>query len=174
MYAHPGKKLLFQGQEIGQYEEWNCEVGTRWELTSFDFHRKLQVLVKELNRFYRSQPALHEVDFHHNGFEWIDFHDVEGSVIAFIRRAEDPADYLVFVCNFTPVAREGYRIGVPDSGFYEEVFNTDAEMFGGSNVGSGGLVSTEEIANHGRPYSVSLRLPPLAVTVLRPAGNGNG
>ncbi len=167
MYGHPGKKLLFQGQEIGQYEEWNCEVGTRWELVSFDHHRKLQTMVKELNRLYREQPALYQVDFHHNGFEWIDFHDVEGSVISFLRRAEDPNDFLVFVCNFTPVPRESYRIGVPEKGFYQEVFNTDSEMFGGMNFGNGGIVASEDTRCHGRPYSVDLRIPPLGVLVLR-------
>jgi len=168
MYGHPGKKLLFQGQEIGQYEEWNCEVGTRWELLSHDYHRKLQTLVRELNLLYRSQASLYEVDYHHSGFEWVDFHDVEGSVISFIRRAEDPGDFLVFVCNFTPVPRHTYRVGVPEEGFYEEIFNTDASMFGGSNLGNGGMVSSEGVPDHGRPYSVSLTLPPSAVVVLKP------
>jgi 1,4-alpha-glucan branching enzyme len=167
MYGHPGKKLLFQGQEIGQYEEWNCEVGTKWELLSFDTHRKLQTMVQELNRLYLEQPALYEVDFHHTGFEWVDFHDVEGSTISFVRRAEDPGNFLVFVCNFTPVPREKYRLGVPERGFYDEVFNTDSEIFGGSNVGNGGMVTTVDTESHGRPHSVDLTLPPLGVVVLK-------
>jgi 1,4-alpha-glucan branching enzyme len=168
MYGHPGKKLLFMGQEIGQYEEWNSGGQVRWELLEFGYHRGLQTLVRELNRLYREHPALHQVDFHHAGFEWIDFHDVEHSVVSFLRRAADPSDFLVFACNFTPVPRHHYRIGVPEAGFYEEVFNTDAEMFGGSNLGNGGLVSSDEVAMHGRPYSLSLTLPPLAVVIFRP------
>ncbi len=173
MYGHPGKKLLFQGQEIGQYEEWNCEVGTRWDLTAYEYHRKLQSLVRELNRLYASQPALHQVDFHYTGFEWVDFHDVESSIISFLRRADDPNDFLLFACNFTPVPREGYRIGVPEEGFYQEIFNTDAEMFGGTNMGNGGMVSSEPIACHGRPASVSVTLPPLAVVVFKHRGGAS-
>ena len=169
MYGHPGKKLLFMGSEIGQYEEWNCEAGVHWELLCFDYHRKLQLLVKELNRIYRSEPALYEVDYRHSGFEWVDFHDVEGSVISFIRRAEDPRDFLLFVCNFTPVARHNYRIGVPEAGFYDEILNTDSELFGGGNVGNGGLVSSDPVPDHGRDHSLSVTLPPLGVVVFRPA-----
>ena len=168
MYAHPGKKLLFMGQEIGQYEEWNWDTGLRWQLLAFDYHRKLQAFVRELNRIYRSEPAMHEVDFHYAGFEWIDFHDVEGSVIAFVRRAEDPRSFLYFVCNFTPVPRQGYRLGAPQAGFYEEILNSDSELFGGSNLGNGGLVSTEPVPSQGYPQSFALTLPPLAVIALRP------
>src|SRR5436190_1374471 len=125
MWAHPGKKLLFMGQEIGQREEWNHDRGIRWELLEFDPHRKLQALVRELNRLYRANPALYEVDFHYRGFEWVDFHDWESSTIAFLRRAEDPKDFLLFCCNFTPVPRTGYEFGVPEEGFYEEILNTD-------------------------------------------------
>ena len=168
MYGHPGKKLLFQGQEIGQYEEWNCETGVRWDLIAFDPHRKLQHYVQELNRVYRREPALHQVDFHWSGFEWVDIHDVESSVISFLRRAEDPADHLLFVCNFTPVPRHKYRVGAPERGFYDEVLNSDAEQFGGSNLGNGGFASTDDIPYHGRPYSLSLTLPPLSVVVFKP------
>ena len=168
MYTHPGKKLVFMGQEMGQYEEWNWDTGIRWELLAFDYHRKLQTFVRELNRIYRSEPALYEVDFDWRGFEWVDFHDVEGSIIAFLRRAENPENFLYFVCNFTPVPRYNYRLGAPRPGFYEEFLNTDAEMFGGSNLGNGGLVSTESIPSHGRPQSFLLTLPPLAVIGLRP------
>jgi 1,4-alpha-glucan branching enzyme len=167
MYAHPGKKLLFMGQDIGQREEWNSNEGLRWHLLEFDYHRKLQSLVRELNRMYQHHPALHQVDFHHTGFEWVDFHDVESSVIAFIRRAEDPADFLLFCCNFTPAVRQGYEFGVPAEGFYEEVLNTDSELFGGSNIGNGGLVSSRPIARHGREHSIAVTLPPLAVLAFR-------
>ncbi|MBX5495694.1 MAG: 1,4-alpha-glucan branching protein GlgB [Bryobacteraceae bacterium] len=167
MYGHPGKKLLFMGSEIGQYEEWNHNTGIRWELLNFDYHRKLQALVRALNELYRSQPALYQVDFHWTGFEWIDFHDVEGSCVSFIRKSEDPEDFLLFCCNFTPVPRHSYQIGVPREGFYEEILNTDSEAFGGSNVGNGGMVSSRDIPFHGRPYSISITLPPLAVVVFR-------
>ena len=167
MYAHPGKKLLFMGSEVGQYEEWNSNASVRWELLQYEPHRRLQLLVQELNRFYRAQPALFEVDFHYSGFEWVDFHDVESSVIAFIRRAQDPADFLLFCCNFTPVVRESYEFGVPEEGFYQEVLNTDAEMFGGSNAGNGGMVSSRPVPRHGRKQSISITLPPLAVVAFK-------
>jgi len=107
------------------------------------------------------------VDFHYSGFEWVDFHDVENSVIAFIRRAQAPADFLLFCCNFTPVTREKYEFGVPEEGFYEEVLNTDAERFGGSNMGNGGLVSSRPVPRHGRKYSIAITLPPLAVVAFK-------
>ena len=137
MWAHPGKKLLFMGSEIGNPWEWNNDGAVPWDLLQYDVHSKLQLFVKELNRLYRSEPALFEVDFHHSGFEWVDFHDVDNSMIAFLRRAED-GSFLLFCCNFTPVPREKYRFGVPDEGFYEEILNTDSELFGGSNMGNGG------------------------------------
>jgi 1,4-alpha-glucan branching enzyme len=167
MYAHPGKKLLFMGSEIGQYEEWNHAASLRWELLEFDYHRKLQVLVRELNRFYREQAALYEVDFQPDGFEWVDFKDVDSSVIAFLRKAEDPEDFLLFCCNFTAVPRPGYRFGVPAEGFYEELLNTDSEMFGGSNRGNFGGVHSDPVPCHGRQHSISITLPPLAVVAFR-------
>ncbi len=167
MWSHPGKKLLFMGQEIGQREEWNSGAGVRWELLEFDYHRKLQSLVHELNRLYRANPALYEVDFHYTGFEWVDFHDWENSIISFIRRGEDPSDFLLFCCNFTPMPRQGYEFGVPDPGFYEEILNTDAEVFGGSNMGNGGVVSSRPIPKHDRQHSIAVTLPPLAVVAFR-------
>jgi 1,4-alpha-glucan branching enzyme len=167
MWAHPGKKLLFMGQEIGQREEWSYAVGVRWELLQFDVHRKLQTLMRELNRLYRANAPMHQVDFHYTGFEWVDFHDWEDSVIAFIRRAEDPKDFMLFCCNFTPVPRQTYEFGVPQEGFYEEVLNTDSELFGGSNIGNGGLVSSRPTPKHDRPYSIAVTLPPLAVVAFR-------
>jgi 1,4-alpha-glucan branching enzyme len=167
MWGHPGKKLLFMGSEIGQYDEWDYNSSIRWDLLQYDYHRKLQTLAAELNRFYRAQPAMYEVDFHWSGFEWVDFHDVDNSIIAFIRRAQDPADFLLFCCNFTPVPRKGYRFGVPEAGFYEEVFNTDAEIFGGSNVGNIAGAASEPVNAHGREQSISITLPPLAVVVFK-------
>jgi 1,4-alpha-glucan branching enzyme len=117
---------------------------------------------------YKREPALYEIDFHWEGFEWIDFHDFENSIIAFIRHAKDRNDYLVFVCNFTPAPHAAYRIGLPELVEYQEIFNSDAEVFGGSNTGNGGRVSAEPIASHGKPASAQLILPPLGVLVLKP------
>ncbi len=168
MWAHPGKKLLFMGQEIGQRDEWNYNTGVRWELLQFDYHRKLQALVRELNRLYRASPALYRVDFHYSGFEWVDFHDAENSIIAFIRRADDPHDFLLFCCNFTPVPREEYVFGVPEAGLYEEILNTDSEFFGGSNLGNGAtLIPSRPVPKHNRPHSIPVTLPPLAVVAFR-------
>jgi 1,4-alpha-glucan branching enzyme len=168
MFGHPGKKLLFMGQEIGQYEEWDWNGSVRWEVLEFDYHRKLQTFVRELNTFYRSQPALYQVDYHWSGFQWIDFHDVDHSVIAFIRRAANPADFLVFCCNFTPVPRTAYRFGVPEAAFYREVFNSDAARYGGSDVHNRPGVQAEPTPRHNLPFSISITLPPLAVVVFKP------
>ncbi|HLI83355.1 MAG TPA: 1,4-alpha-glucan branching protein GlgB [Bryobacteraceae bacterium] len=167
MWGHPGKKLLFMGQEIGQREEWNYNTGVRWDLLQFAYHRKLQELIRDLNRLYRSSPALYQADFHPSGFEWVDFHDAENSVIAFIRRAQDPRDFLMFCCNFTPVPHSGYEFGVPEEGFYQEILNTDSALYGGSNLGNGGGVSSRPIPKHGRKHSIAITLPPLAVVVFR-------
>ena len=167
MWAHPGKKLLFMGQEIGQREEWNHDGAIRWDLLEFPLHRGLQDLVRELNRLYRANPALYQVDFHYRGFQWVDFHDWENSVIAFLRCAEDGNDFVLFCCNFTPVPRQGYEFGVPEEGFYEEILNTDSELFGGSNIGNGGIVSSRPIPKHNRKHSIAVTLPPLAVVAFR-------
>jgi 1,4-alpha-glucan branching enzyme len=168
MWGHPGKKLLFMGQEIGQYEEWNEKASVRWELLGFEYHRSLQNTLRELNRLYRSEPAMYEVDFHHEGFEWVDIHDVDSSIISFLRFARDRRSYLLFVCNFTPVVRPNYRIGVPRAGGHDEIFNSDWTQFGGSNVNNGGRVEAAPMSWHGRPASVSITLPPLGVVILRP------
>jgi 1,4-alpha-glucan branching enzyme len=167
MYCHPGKKLLFMGSEIGQYEEWDYNSSIPWELLNYDYHRKLQTLAGELNRVYRRYAPLHQVDFHWSGFEWVDFRDVDNSIIAFLRRAEDPNDFMLCCCNFTPRPHFNYRIGVPDAGFYEEVFNTDADMFGGSNLGNAPGAQAEAVEAHGRAHSIAITLPPLAVVMFR-------
>jgi 1,4-alpha-glucan branching enzyme len=167
MWAHPGKKLLFMGQEIGQREEWDYNQGIRWELLEFDCHRKLQSLVRELNRLYRANPALYEVDFHYSGFEWVDFRDGQNSIIAFLRRGRDPKDFILICCNFTPVPRQEYEFGVPEEGFYQEILNTDSELFGGTNMGNGGSVSSRPIPKHQRPHSIAITLPPLAVVAFK-------
>ncbi|HOK47681.1 MAG TPA: alpha amylase C-terminal domain-containing protein, partial [Bryobacteraceae bacterium] len=126
-----------------------------------------QTLVRELNRLYTSEPALYEIDYHWSGFEWVDFHDVDHSIIAFLRRADDPNDTLLFCCNFTPVPHHNYRFGVPSAGFYKEIFNSDAEMFGGSNMGNRGGVPSLPVPAHGKDNSIAITLPPLAVVVFK-------
>ncbi len=163
MYGHPGKKLLFMGQEIGQYEEWDEKRSVRWELLQYPHHQQLRALVTELNRLHRDEPALHEIDNQMRGFEWVDFRDVESSVISFLRRGRDAASTILFVCNFTPMVRYDYRVGVPERGIWDEVLNTDATRFGGSGVGSGHEVFADAPGMHGRPASLRLTLPPLAV-----------
>jgi 1,4-alpha-glucan branching enzyme len=171
MYGHPGKKLLFMGSEIGNWDEWNHERGLPWELLHFDFHRKLQVFVRELNWLYRTHPAFYEVDYHWGGFEWVDFRDVDGSTISFIRRPQGGNPFLLFVCNFTPVPRWNFRVGVPDPGYYREVFNSDAEMFGGGNLGNAGGVMSEPIGYNNHHHSLSITLPPLAVAIFASPGS---
>jgi 1,4-alpha-glucan branching enzyme len=167
MFAHPGKKLMFMGTEFGQTEEWNHERGLMWWLLQFSVHLKLQTFVKELNALYRREPSLFEVDDAYSGFEWIDLQDADSSIISFLRFAQDREDFIVFVCNFTPVPRHGYRVGVPKTGRYREILNTDAEMFGGSNLGNGGAVLADGIPFHGRPASLRMTLPPLAVVAFK-------
>jgi len=169
MYAQPGKKLMFMGGEFGQWWEWNSNTSLDWHLVQEKPHETLQTFVKDLNAVYRQEPALHEVDFTHEGFEWIDFGDYEQSIVAFIRRAKDRDDFLVFVFNFTPVPRHGYRIGVPKPGFYREILNSDSVIYGGSNVGNLGGRETEALSWHGLPHALLLDLPPLAGLILKPA-----
>ncbi len=169
MYTHPGKKLLFMGCEIGQTAEWNSEADLQWWLLQFDVHKKFQTFCAALNEVYKSQPALYEIDFQGWGFEWIDFHDSQNSVISFIRYGHRREDFVVVVCNFTPQPHPGYRIGVPEPGDYLELFNSDAEMFGGSNMGNGGRIRAEAKPSHGRPASMSVIIPPLGVLILKPA-----
>ncbi|HZQ52222.1 MAG TPA: 1,4-alpha-glucan branching protein GlgB [Bryobacteraceae bacterium] len=169
MYAHPGKKLLFMGSEIGQTAEWNYESEVQWWLLDYEIHRKFQTFCAALNALHQSEPALYEVDFQYWGFEWIDFHDSENSIISFVRRAKRREDYLVFVCNFTPTPHYDYRIGFPEAGGHREIFNSDAEMFGGSNMGNGGYIHAEPTESHGRPASAKLIIPPLGVMAFKPA-----
>jgi len=168
MYGHPGKKLLFMGCEIGQTGEWNSEGEVEWWLLNYEIHRKFQNFCAALNDLYRGQPALYEIDFEGWGFEWIDFHDSEHSVVSFVRRAKRRDDYLVFVCNFTPTPYLSYRIGMPEAGGHREIFNSDSEIYGGSNLGNGGYVNAEATPSHGRPASAKLVIPPLGVVVLKP------
>jgi 1,4-alpha-glucan branching enzyme len=170
MFGHPGKKLLFMGTEIGQWDEWEEAHSLDWHLLEYEPHQKLQVFVKELNRLYRNEPALYEVDFDHTGFEWIDFMDSDNSIITFMRKARDSKDLLVFVCNFTPVYREDYRVGVPLHCEYKELLNSDSEMYWGSNKGNYGGLWSDEIAWHNQAYSLKLKIPPLATMIFKPQG----
>ncbi|MBN2024856.1 MAG: 1,4-alpha-glucan branching protein GlgB [Pirellulales bacterium] len=169
MWTHPGKKLLFMGSDIGQWNEWNYDAGLQWDLMQWASHQGLQRCVADLNRLYRRELALHQLDFDWRGFEWIDCHDHEESVLTFIRRAKDPDDFLVVCCNFTPVPRAGYRVGVPRLGWYDEIFNSDSTYYTGSNVGNGPGIQAEDYASHGRPASLCVTLPPLATVILKPA-----
>jgi 1,4-alpha-glucan branching enzyme len=173
-FAHPGKKLLFMGGEFGQRGEWNCHEGLDWDLLRHEPHARLLALVRELNRLYASLPPLHETDFGWDGFEWIDLHDSEQSALSFLRRGTRPGDVVACVFNFTPVPRQGYRVGVPSGGFYREILNTDSEIFGGSNLGNAGGVPAVERPWDGKPFSVELTLPPLAALFLRPESAGGG
>lgn len=168
MYGHPGKKMLFMGGEIGQWWEWNHDSSLQWDLLQYEFHRGLQRYVADLNRLYQAEPALSEIDFDWQGFQWIDFSDADNAVIAFLRRARTASNFILCVCNFTPVPREGYRIGVPSPGWYRELLNSDAAIYGGSNLGNAGGVHAEELPWHGQLYSITLTLPPLAVLYLKP------
>jgi 1,4-alpha-glucan branching enzyme len=172
MYAHPGKKLLFMGGEFGQFREWDFQGSLDWNLLDYPIHRKLQHFVRDLNHLYQAEPALHEVDFGWEGFQWIDLHDVDQSALSFVRRAkaEDPlvAEFVVVAANFTPVPREGYRVGVPAPGFYRELLNSDSEAYGGSNMGNRGGLPADAIPWQGQPYSILITLPPLAVVYFKP------
>jgi 1,4-alpha-glucan branching enzyme len=167
MYGHPGKKLLFMGSEIAQWREWSHDESLDWHLLRWRDHQGVLQLVRDLNGLYRAEPALHQVDFEWQGYEWLELHDWENSVIAFLRRARNPDDAIVVVCNFTPVIRENYKIGVPRGGYYREILNTDSELYAGSNVGNQGGAWAVPEAHSGRPFRLSLRLPPLGVVFLR-------
>ena len=166
MWTHPGKKLLFMGSEFAQWSEWSEERGLQWELLENDKHLGVQTLVSDLNRLVREQPALHELDFASEGFEWIDCENAKDSVISYVRRAKDADDFVVVICNFTPVAREGFSVGVPVAGTYRELLNSDSERYGGSNVGTP-FACTLETASHGHPQQIQIALPPLGVSVMK-------
>jgi 1,4-alpha-glucan branching enzyme len=165
MYAHPGKKLLFMGDEFAQVREWNHDQSLDWHLLAQDDHAGLQQLLRDLNHLYRDTPALYQLDFSGAGFEWIDCSDNEQSVIAFLRHGKEPAPLVVVVCNMTPVIRSNYRVGVPAPGRDLERINSDAGCYGGSGVGNLGAVDAEPIAAHGRRQSLNLLLPPLATLI---------
>lgn len=169
MYGLPGKKLLFMGAEFGQWREWNHDLALDWDLLSFPAHDGIRAWVRDLNRVYRACPALHELDFDPAGFAWENCHDSDQSVLSFFRKDKEGRSVLV-ICNFTPVPRENYAVGVGVDGFWREVLNSDSSMYGGSGMGNMGQVRAEPIPVHGQPYSLNLVLPPLGVLYFQPGG----
>ncbi len=167
MYAQPGKKLLFMGGEFGQWREWTHQESLDWHLLQYPAHSGLHRWVSDLNRVYREEPALHELDFDQPGFEWIDCNDVEQSVISLVRKARSCDDVIAVVCNFTPVPRFNYRIGVPGPGFWKEILNSDASEYGGSGHGNLGGVEATAVPWHSRPCSLNITLPPLAAVFFK-------
>ena len=169
LWAHPGKKLLFMGGEFGQGSEWDHDHSLDWHLTEYPAQAGIKRWVADLNRFYKSEPALYEIDFSYEGFEWIDVNNYEESVISFLRKGRSPSDTILVVCNFTPVARWSYLTGVPSGGFWKEVLNSDAYEYGGSGTGNMGGREASSSPCHGRPYSLSLTLPPLGIVMFKVA-----
>jgi 1,4-alpha-glucan branching enzyme len=167
MYGHPGRPLMFMGAEFGQWREWNHDRSLDWHLLADPMHAGLQRWVRDLNTAYRGAPALYQRDDSPQGFEWIDCNDHERSLVSFVRRAADPSDALLFVCNFTPVPRTNYRVGAPAPGLWEEVLNSDATLYGGSGMGNFGGAEAVPLPMHGRPWSLTITVPPLAVVVFR-------
>ncbi|HJU62213.1 MAG TPA: 1,4-alpha-glucan branching protein GlgB [Candidatus Binatia bacterium] len=170
MYAQPGKKLLFMGGEFGQWREWVHDSSLDWDLLSYPLHAGLQRWVQDLNRLYRSEPALHEMDCDPAGFEWIDCDDADSSVVTLIRKGKSNPTMILVLCNFTPVPRYSYRLGSPRGGYWQEILNSDASEYGGSNMGNLGGVETVPIPLHARPYSLTVTLPPLSVSFFKNPG----
>ena len=167
MFTQPGKKLLFMGDEFGQPREWSHDRSLDWHVLAQPFNEGVRRWIADLNRLYRQEPAAHLQDFTHGGFEWIDMHDSANSVLAYLRHGTDPADTLLVVCNFTPVVRENYRVGVPEAGYWKEILNSDAHMYGGGGIGNLGGGATTPLPAHGRLRSLTLTLPPLATIVFK-------
>jgi len=170
MYTQPGKKMLFMGIELGQWSEWDHEKSLDWSLLDYEAHQKLNQLVSDLNSLYRNEPALHQLDFSYQGFCWVDCSDYMSSVISYLRQGKDNSQVMLIAANFTPVIREGYRLGVPLEGYWQEIVNTDSQDYGGSNVGNLGGQKSRAIPYHGQPCSVNLTLPPLALVILKYQG----
>jgi len=167
MYAQPGKKLLFMGDEFAQVREWAHDSSLEWDVLQYPVHWGMQNWVAGLNRVYRSEPGLHMLENSPDGFEWVDCNDSLTSTISLLRKSESPPDTVLIVCNFTPIPRVGYRIGVPHGGYWRELLNSDAAEYGGTNMGNAGGVNAEEVAEHGREWSLKLTLPPLGALFLK-------
>jgi 1,4-alpha-glucan branching enzyme len=170
MYAQPGKKLLFMGGEFGQWREWVHDSSLDWDLLNYPLHARLQRWIQDLNRLYRSEPTLHEMDCDPAGFEWIDCDDADSSTVTLIRKGKSNATMILVLCNFTPVPRYSYRLGSPRSGYWQEILNSDASEYGGSNMGNLGGVETVPVPLHGRPCSLTITLPPLSVSFFKNLG----
>jgi 1,4-alpha-glucan branching enzyme len=166
-FSQPGKKLLFMGGEIGQWGEWQHDVSLDWHLLQHDRHRQLQRWVKDLNHCYQNESALHGIDFHGTGFEWVDCNDYDSSSLSFLRKGKAEKDMMLVVCNFTPVPRYYYRVGVPRGGFWKEILNSDAHEYGGSGQGNLGGRHADEISFHGRPFSLEITVPPLGAVFFK-------
>ncbi len=167
MWGHPGKKLLFMGGEFGQRREWGHDESLEWHVLQYPEHEGLRRWVADLNRLYRSEPALYQVDFEQSGFEWVDCNDSQQSVLSFLRRPRDGSAPVLVVCNFTPVPRTNYIVGVPQGGYWRELVNSDATLYGGSGMGNLGGVVAAPVAAHGRLHSLAVTLPPLAVLMFK-------
>jgi 1,4-alpha-glucan branching enzyme len=166
MMTHPGKKLLFMGQDFAQFDEWNEEKSLDWDLIhEYDDHRQMQDYVKALNRFYQDYPALYAMDYDIDGFEWINCMDAENSIISFLRKTEHLGETLLIICNFTPVVHKNYKVGVPFKGKYKETFNSDKEIFGGSGYVNPRLKQSKQDPVDERDHSISITVPPLGITV---------
>jgi 1,4-alpha-glucan branching enzyme len=170
MFGHPGKKLMFMGCEFGQWREWTHDESLDWHLCAYPNHQGLKRLVQDLNKLLGTEPALSHYDSDWRGFEWVDCNDAHANAILFLRRSENDRDTLLFACNFSPVPREGYRVGVPAGGCWVEVLNTDASVYGGSNCGNAGGIDAKNYSTHGRPATLELTLPPLAVVAFKRQG----
>ncbi len=170
MYGHPGKKLLFMGGEFGQWKEWNHDESLEWHVLQYPFHYELQRWVKDLNHFYRKEPAMYELDFKLEGFRWNDFQDWEQSIVSFIRKGSTSDDLILAIFNFTPVPRYNYKVGVPRSGYWKEILNSDSKIYGGSGHGNMGGVEASPVSFHGAYQSMSLTLPPLGVIFFKHEG----
>jgi 1,4-alpha-glucan branching enzyme len=167
MYAQPGKKLLFMGGEFGQWSEWYHETSLDWHLLEYPLHAGLQRWVRDLNRTYQNEPALHQLDFDGSGFEWIDCNDALQSTVSLMRKGHASEDMVIIACNFTPVPRLNYRVGAPRGGFWREILNSDAEYYSGSGLGNRGGVEAEPMRHHGRPYTLTVSLPPLGAVFFK-------
>ena len=167
MFMHPGTKLIFQGNEIGQGEEWNFQSSIDWHLLQYDVHKGIQRLIRDLNSLYKSQPALHEKQFSNEGFEWIDYNDAENSVLAFIRKGQSEKDHLIVIVNLTEIPRQNYCVGLPSPGKVKEIFNSDSPNYSGTGDFKNNTLTVRDTPHHFRNHSVELTLPPLGLVVLK-------
>jgi 1,4-alpha-glucan branching enzyme len=167
MFTHPGTKLLFMGAEFGQIKEWNFEGSLDWHLLEYDFHKGIKNYITDLNSVYKNYPALYEKQFEADGFEWINYTDNENAVLSYIRKGKNEKDTLIVICNFTPVVREDYRIGLPKNGKLIELFNSDATIYGGSGLSNSNPISIVSIPWNGRDFSAAINLPPLGISIFK-------